>query len=97
MLAPRFRGMSADDLATRGVFIQAPNQNLGGGWVIERYIEECLGSVNWAHLRNFLGRRVRDRVIRQPIGRWLNAAVMQAGELSYPDQGNRQDGVVSPR
>ena len=34
--------------------------------------------------------------MRRPIGRWLNARMMQAGELSYPEQGTPQDGIVSP-
>ena len=58
----------------------------GGGWVIELDIEDFFGSVDWGHLRSFLDRRVRDGVIRRAIGKWLNAGVMEAGELSYPQR-----------
>ena len=70
--------------------------NLGGGWVIDLDIEDFFGSVDWGHLRSFLDRRVRDGVIRRAIGKWLNAGVMEAGELSYPERGTPQGGVVSP-
>ena len=68
----------------------------GGGWVIDLDIEDFFGSVDWGHLRSFLDRRVRDGVIRRVIGKWLNAGVMEAGELSYPHRGAPQGGVVSP-
>ena len=68
----------------------------GGGWVIDLDIEDFFGSVDWGCLRSFLDRRVRDGVIRRAIGKWLNAGVMEAGELSYPHRGTPQGGVVSP-
>ena len=68
----------------------------GGGWVIDLDIKDFFGSVDWGHLRSFLDRRVRDGVIRRAIGKWLNAGVMEAGELSYPERGTPQGGVVSP-
>ena len=68
---------------------------LGGGWVIDLDIEDFFGSVDWGHLRSFLDRRVRDGVIRRAIGKWLNAGVMEAGELSHPQRGVPQGGVVS--
>ena len=64
--------------------------------VIDLDIEDFFGSVDWGHLRSFLDRRVRDGVIRRAIGKWLNAGVMEAGELSYPQRGTPQGGVVSP-
>ena len=69
---------------------------LGGGWVIDLDIEDFFGSVDWGHLGSFLDQRVRDGVIRRAIGKWLNAGVMEAGELSYPQRGTPQGGVVSP-
>ena len=68
----------------------------GGGWVIDLDIEDFFGSVDWGHLRSFLDQRVQDGVIRRAIGKWLNAGVMEAGELSYPQRGTPQGGVVSP-
>jgi retron-type reverse transcriptase len=39
---------------------------------------------------------VSDGGILRLIGKWLNAGVLEAGELSYPDQGTPQGSVVSP-
>ena len=69
---------------------------LGGGWVIDLDLEDFFASVDWGQLRSFLDRRVRDGVIRRAIGKWLNAGVMEAGELSYPQRGTPQGGVISP-
>ena len=68
---------------------------LGGGWVIDLDIEDFFGSVDWGHLRSFLDRRVRDGVMRRAIGKWLNAGVMEAGELSYSQRDTPQGGVIS--
>ena len=68
----------------------------GGGWVIDLDIQDFFGSVDWGHLRSFLDQRVQDGVIRRAIGKWLNAGVMEAGELSYPQRGTPQGGVISP-
>ena len=40
--------------------------------------------------------RVRDGVIRCAIGKWLNAGVMESGQVSHPERGAPQGGVVSP-
>jgi hypothetical protein len=48
------------------------------------------------HLRSFLDQRVRDGVIRRTIGKWLNAGVMEAGAVWYPEEGSPQGSVVSP-
>ena len=36
----------------------------------------------------FWTERVRDGVIRRAIGKWLNAGVMESGEVSHPDTGD---------
>ena len=69
---------------------------MGGGWIIDLDIQSFFDDVDWGHLRSFLDRRVRDGVIRRAIGKWLNAGVMESGEVSYPDRGTPQGGVVSP-
>jgi len=35
-------------------------------------------------------------VLLRLIGKWLNAGVLEAGALSYPDAGSPQGGVISP-
>lgn len=69
---------------------------LGGGWVIDLDIQSFFDSVDGAHLRSFLDRRVRDGVIRRAIGKWLNAGVMEEGVVWYPEKGTPQGGVISP-
>ena len=48
-------------------------------------------------LREFMKRRVTDGGIHRLVGKWLNAGVLEAGELTYPDKGTPQGGVVTPR
>ena len=69
---------------------------MGGGWIIDLDIQSFFDNVDWGHLRSFLDRRVRDGVIRRAIGKWLNAGFMESGEVSHPDRGTPQGGVVSP-
>ena len=69
---------------------------MGGGWIIDLDIQSFFDDVDWVHLRHFLDQRVRDGVIRRAIGKWLNAGVMESGEVSHPERGTPQGGVVSP-
>lgn len=69
---------------------------VGGGWVIDLDIRQFFDSVDHRHLRAALDRRVRDGVIRRQIDKWLQAGVLQGAELSYPDSGTPQGGVISP-
>jgi len=69
---------------------------MGGGWIIDLDIQSFFDDVDWGHLRRFLDQRVRDGVIRRAIGKWLNAGVMESGEVSHPERGTPQGGVVSP-
>ena len=39
---------------------------------------------------------MRDGVLKRLIGKWLKAGVMEDGNVSYPDAGSPQGGVVSP-
>jgi hypothetical protein len=39
---------------------------------------------------------VRDGVVRRTINKWLKAGVLEQGELSHPEAGTPQGGVVSP-
>ena len=67
-----------------------------GGWVIDLDIKGFFDALVHKHLRDFLDIRVRDGVIRRVIGKWLNAGVMESGQVTYPDSGTPQGGVVSP-
>jgi RNA-directed DNA polymerase len=69
---------------------------MNGGWVVEIDIQNFFGNLDHTQLRSFLDQRVRDGVIRRTIDKWLAAGVLEEGELSHPDSGSPQGGVVSP-
>jgi len=67
-----------------------------GGWVLELDIQRFFDTLDRGHLRNFLDQRVRDGVLRRAIDKWLKAGVLENGELTLPDSGTPQGGVISP-
>jgi RNA-directed DNA polymerase len=71
-------------------------KQLGGCWLIEVDIRKFFDTVDHVHLRNILDQRIGDGVIRRLIGKWLNAGVLEGLELSYPQAGTPQGGVISP-
>ena len=70
--------------------------NVGGGWILEVDIRKFFDTLDHAHLRAFLRRRVLDGVLTRLIGKWLQAGVMEEGSVSFPDAGSPQGGVISP-
>ena len=69
---------------------------MGGCWIVEVDIRKFFDTLDHAHLRELLSRRVRDGVLQRLIGKWLNAGVLEAGAVSFPEQGTPQGGVISP-
>jgi RNA-directed DNA polymerase len=67
-----------------------------GGWVVEVDIKKFFDTVDHVHLRTILCQRIGDGVLLRLIGKWLNAGVLEGLELSYPEQGTPQGGVISP-
>lgn len=67
-----------------------------GGWIVEVDVRKFFDSVDHTHLRDILGRRIGDGVLLRLIGKWLNAGVVEGLELSRPDEGTPQGGVISP-
>ena len=65
-------------------------------WILEVDIRKYFDTLKKEWLRKFLDRRVRDGVIRRLIGKWLAAGVWEKGQLSYPEDGTPQGGVISP-
>jgi group II intron reverse transcriptase/maturase len=86
-------GRSAHDALA---VLQHETVRMAGGWVLEVDIREFFDSLDRAHLREILGRRIRDGVLLRLIGKWLQAGVSEQGALSHPDAGTPQGGVVSP-
>jgi RNA-directed DNA polymerase len=70
--------------------------NTDGGWILEVDIQKFFDSLDHAHLRELLRRRVRDGVLLRLIGKWLNAGVLEDGAVFTPEEGTPQGGVISP-
>ena len=64
--------------------------------IIDADIKNCFGSINHGLLREFLDRRVKDGVIRKMIDKWLKAGILEGKQLSYPEDGTPQGGIISP-
>jgi len=61
-----------------------------GGWVLEVDIRKFFDTIDHRQLQEFVSQRIRDGVIRRLIGKWLNAGVMEDGNISYSDEGTPQ-------
>lgn len=70
--------------------------NTDGGWMLEVDISKFFDTLDHDHLRRLIQYRVRDGVLLRLIGKWLNAGVMESGQVSYPEAGSPQGGVISP-
>lgn len=68
----------------------------GGGWVLDLDVQSFFDSVDRSKLQQMLRQRVNDGVVTRLVGKWLNAGVMESGQLSYSDTGTPQGGVISP-
>lgn len=67
-----------------------------GGWILDADVKKFFETIDHAHLREFLRRRIGDGVLLRLIGKWLKAGVLEEGVLWYPDEGTPQGGVISP-
>lgn len=67
-----------------------------GGWVLEVDIRKFFDTLDHTQLRELIKRRVCDGVIMRLIGKWLNAGVMDKGNITYPERGSPQGGLISP-
>jgi RNA-directed DNA polymerase len=76
--------------------IDRASMRMKGGWIVEVDIKKFFDTVDHAHLREILGRRIGDGVLLRLIGKWLNAGVLEGLDLSHPDEGTPQGGVISP-
>lgn len=89
------RGRSAHDALT-SFRDQAMRHWRTGVTVLEVDIRKFFDNLDHQHLRQFLRQRVRDGVLLRLIDKWLKAGVMEDGNVSYPESGSPQGGVVSP-
>ncbi|WP_243454556.1 reverse transcriptase domain-containing protein, partial [Desulfosporosinus fructosivorans] len=53
-------------------------------------------TIEHGQIQAMLRQRVNDGVVTRLIGKWLNAGVQEKDQLSYPEAGSPQGGVISP-
>ncbi|MDP4128220.1 MAG: group II intron reverse transcriptase/maturase [Bacillota bacterium] len=70
--------------------------DINGGWILDVDIRKYFDTIDHAQVQAMLRQRVNDGVITRLIGKWLNAGVREKGQLSYPESGSPQGGVISP-
>ena len=69
---------------------------MAGGAVLEIDLRKFFDTLDHEHLRQILRRRVRDGVLLRLIDKWLNAGVLESGNITFPEAGSPQGGVISP-
>jgi RNA-directed DNA polymerase len=89
-----FRPGRSAHQALAWIWSQCTNQGIR--WILEVDIRKYFDTLKKAWLRKFLDRRVRDGVVRRLIDKWLAAGVWEKGQISYPEDGTPQGGVISP-
>jgi RNA-directed DNA polymerase len=65
-------------------------------WIVDADVSGFFDNLDWGRLREFITQRVNDGGRLRLIGQWLKAGVLAAGELTHPDKGAPQGGVLSP-
>jgi group II intron reverse transcriptase/maturase len=65
-------------------------------WIIDTDISGFFDSLDHDLLREVIRHRVKDGSILRLIGKWLNAGVIEGSDLTYPETGSPQGGVISP-
>ncbi len=67
-----------------------------GGWVLDVDVRKYFDTILHQKLREVLSLRIRDGVISRLVGKWLKAGIWEAGQVTYPEAGTPQGGVISP-
>lgn len=86
-------GRSAHDALSE---LRAQCMGMNINWILDADVSGCFDSIDHDLLMEFLERRVKDKNILRLIGKWLNAGVLEGGQLSDPERGTPQGGVISP-
>jgi RNA-directed DNA polymerase len=71
-------------------------RKLNINWILSADITGLFDNIDHGLLRELIRLRVNDGGILRLIGKWLNAGVAEGGDVTYPEKGTPQGGVVSP-
>jgi group II intron reverse transcriptase/maturase len=66
------------------------------GWIVDADVSGFFDNLDHGLLRKFIKRRINDGGILRLIGKWLKAGVLEGEQLTYPEKGTPQGGVISP-
>jgi len=69
---------------------------LGINWIIDANIQKFFDTIDRAHLRSVLQKRINDGTILRLIGMWLEVGVMEAGQVVSSEKGTPQGAPISP-
>lgn len=76
--------------------VRAAVMAMNGGWVLDVDVRKYFDTIPHQKLREVLSLRIRDGVISRLVGKWLKAGVWEDGQVTYPEAGTPQGGVISP-
>ena len=71
-------------------------RKLNINWIVDADVSGFFDQINRKKLFEVIKQRVNDGGILRLIGKWLNAGVVEDGEVSYPERGTPQGAVISP-
>jgi RNA-directed DNA polymerase len=65
-------------------------------WILDADIKSYFDTIPHAMLQEVVKQRVNDGNIIRLIGKWQHTGVVELGEVTYPEAGTPQGGVISP-
>jgi RNA-directed DNA polymerase len=66
------------------------------GWIVEADVSGFFDSLDHGLLQDVIRKRVNDGGLLRLLGKWRHAGVLEGEQVTYPEQGTPQGGVVSP-
>ena len=89
-----FREGHSQHLALKYLGEKRVGQNIN--WILSEDITGIFDNIDHGLLREILRHRINNGGILGLIGKWLNAGVVEGDDVTYPEKGTLQGGVISP-